>query len=187
VESTLRFGPVSRLLDNYKVALPIADQPCPADWVAGASLMIRRQVVEQVGLMDEDYFMYYEETDFCLAARQGGWPCWYVPQSRVVHLVGQSSGVNSGATVKRRLPSYVLESRRRYFLKHMGWFQTLVIDFLWVISLLLWRVNCWLRRHPNNDPPQLLADFLDHSLLKVGLAQWRERLWPGSQGSNTLA
>jgi GT2 family glycosyltransferase len=176
VESSLRFGPISQLLNQFKVPLPIADQPCAVGWVAGASMIIRRQVLEQVGLMDEQYFMYYEETDFCLLAKQSGWPCWYVPQSRVVHLVGQSSGVNDGSPVKRRLPAYVLESRRRYFLKHLGAAQTLLIDLLWVIALLLWRLNCALRRKPNSDPPQLLRDFLRHSFLIVSLQQFRNRL-----------
>ena len=49
--------------------------------------------LDAVGLLDEGYFMYFEEVDFCLKAARAGWPCWYVPSSRVVHLVGQSSGV----------------------------------------------------------------------------------------------
>lgn len=180
VESTLRFGPISRLLHQYQVPLlPITDQPHRVDWVSGASLMIRRQVLDQVGLMDENYFMYYEETDFCLMAQQAGWPCWYVPQSRVVHLVGQSSGVNDGSQVKRRLPGYLWESRRRYFVKHCGIAQTLLIDLFWVIALLLWRLNCVVRRLPDIDPPRYLLDFLDHSLLNVSLRSVTERLFGG--------
>jgi N-acetylglucosaminyl-diphospho-decaprenol L-rhamnosyltransferase len=180
VESTLRLGPISRLLHQYRVPLaPIADQPHLVDWVSGASFMIRRQVLEHVGFMDEHYFMYYEETDFCLIAQQAGWPCWYVPQSRVVHLVGQSSGVNDGNPVKRRLPGYLWESRRRYFVKHCGVAQTLLIDLLWVISLLLWRLSRVVRRLPNPDPPRYLLDFLDHSLLKVSFDNVKGRLLSG--------
>ena len=65
--------------------------PAGVDWVAGASMIVRREVFDAVGLLDEHYFMYFEEVDFCLRARKAGWTCWYVPEARVVHLVGQGA------------------------------------------------------------------------------------------------
>lgn len=176
LEAMLRLGFVTRLLDRWKVAPPISDHPCPADWVAGASMIIRQQVVTEVGLMDENYFMYYEETDFCLQAARAGWPCWYVPASHVVHLVGQSSGVNDRKQAPRRLPSYVFESRRRYFLKNCGWHQMFLVDLFWVVGLLIWRGSCWLRRKPNPDPPYLLLDFLHYGVWRPSRSQW-QRFW----------
>ena len=93
LEGGVRLGPVSRLLHRWAAFQPIPEEPGPVDWVAGASMIIRRQVFESIGLLDEGYFMYFEEVDFCRRARRAGWPCWYAPSSRVVHLVGQSSGV----------------------------------------------------------------------------------------------
>jgi len=93
LDSGLRLGLISKVLTKWVVWYPVPEQACPIDWVAGASMIIRREVFEQVGLLDEAYFMYYEEMDFCLQAKKAGWSCWYVPESRVVHLVGQSSGV----------------------------------------------------------------------------------------------
>ena len=55
------------------------------DWVSGASFFVRSEVIEQIGLLDETYFMYYEETDFCLRAKQAGWERWYVPGAVVRH------------------------------------------------------------------------------------------------------
>ena len=92
-EGGARFGPVSRLLNRWIVAPPVPGGPGPIDWVAGACMIIRREVFEAIGLLDEGYFMYFEEVDFCRRARRAGWACWYVPSARVVHLVGQSSGV----------------------------------------------------------------------------------------------
>ena len=70
-------------------------------------MIIRREVFEAIGLMDEGYFMYFEEVDFCHRARRAGWPCWYVPAARVVHLVGQSSGVTDPRrAARKRRPGY---------------------------------------------------------------------------------
>ena len=103
LEAGLRLGFVSKLLHRHVVAPPVpaGEEPVRTDWVAGASMIVRRAVFEQAGLMDEGYFMYFEEVDFCLRAARKGWPCWYVPASRIVHLVGQSSGVTDTKRANR--------------------------------------------------------------------------------------
>lgn len=165
----LRLGVVSKLLSKWIIAPPISEEPCQTDWVAGASMMIRREVFKSVGLLDEEYFMYFEEADFCLAANKAGWPCWYVPQSRVVHLVGQSSGVNDTKRPPKRLPGYWFDSRQRYFHKNHGWFYTALADAAWFSGFVLWRWRRVIQRKPDKDPPKLLSDFLLNSVfLKRG-------------------
>jgi N-acetylglucosaminyl-diphospho-decaprenol L-rhamnosyltransferase len=102
LEGSLKIGPVSRLLSRWIVAPPVVDHAFETDWVAGASMIIRRETVEATGLLDEGYFTYFDDIDYCFNAKKRGWPSWYVPASRVVHLVGQSTGVNSKP---KRLPS----------------------------------------------------------------------------------
>ena len=165
LDSALRLGIVSQLLAKWIIAPPVASIPCQTDWVAGASMMVRRKVWETAGLMDEAYFLYYEEVDFCLQAHRSGWSCWYVPESRVVHLVGQSSGVTNTKMSPQRLPSYWFDSRRRYFLKNHGWFYTAVTDLVWLLSFALWRCRRVLQGKPDNDPPHLLGDFFGNSVL----------------------
>jgi GT2 family glycosyltransferase len=70
LDGGLRLGVVSKLLSKWLVAPPISEVACPTEWVAGASMIVRREVFESVGLMDEKYFLYYEEMDFCLAAHR---------------------------------------------------------------------------------------------------------------------
>lgn len=164
----LRLGPVSKLLQKWWVAPPISDQNCQTDWVAGASMIVRREVFEAAGLMDEAYFMYYEEMDFCLQANKAGWSCWYVPESRVVHLVGQSSGVTDSKRAPRRLPQYWFDSRRRYFLKNYGWLYTAIADASWASGFALWRLRRLVQRKPDPDPPQALSDFLRNSVFLRG-------------------
>lgn len=165
LDSALRLGIVSKLLANWVVAPPVSSIPCQTDWVAGASMIVRRNVFETVGLMDEEYFLYYEEVDFCLQANKSGWSCWYVPASRVVHLVGQSSGVTNTKNPPQRRPQYWFNSRRRYFLKNYGWLYTVLTDVVWLLSFTLWRFRRFIQGKPDNDPPHLLGDFWDNSAL----------------------
>jgi GT2 family glycosyltransferase len=156
------------LLSKWTVWSSIPKQNCQTGWVAGASMIVRRQVFEQVGLMDEEYFMYYEEMDFCLQAKRAGWSCWYVPQSRVVHLVGQSSGVTDTKSPPKRKPQYWFDSRRRYFLKNYGWLYTALVDHVWASSFALWCLRLVLQGKSYDDSPKLLTDFVRNSFLFRG-------------------
>lgn len=164
----LHLGVVSKLLSQWVVAPPISEEACQTDWVAGASMIVRREVFELVGLLDEKYFMYYEEMDFCLRANKSGWPCWYVPQSQVVHLVGQSSGVTNTKRPPKRLPGYWFDSRRRYFLKNHGWLYAAIADAAWIFGFTLWRWRRVIQQKPDKDPPKLLNDFLLNSVFLKG-------------------
>jgi N-acetylglucosaminyl-diphospho-decaprenol L-rhamnosyltransferase len=169
LDSGLRLGLVSNLLTKWVVAPPISEEVCQTDWVSGASMIVRSDLFEEVGLLDEEYFMYFEEMDFCLQAKKSGWTCWYVPQSRVVHLVGQSSGVNNPKLTPKRRPQYWFDSRRRYFVKNYGWLYAGLADTLWIFGFALWRVRRVIQGKPDSDPPQLLGDFIRNSLfLKRG-------------------
>ncbi|MDX2243486.1 MAG: glycosyltransferase family 2 protein [Leptolyngbyaceae cyanobacterium bins.302] len=164
-ENGLRLGVVSKLLARWKVVNVMdQDREQPIDWLPGASMMIRRQVFEAVGLMDEGYFLYYEETDFCLQAQRAGWSCWYVPQSRVMHILGQSTGVTAKNQAPKRLPQYWYDSRRRYFMKNYGWFYTAIADISWLVGFGLWRVRRAIQRKPDGDPPKMLWDSLRNSV-----------------------
>lgn len=160
----LRLGVVSKILSKWVVWPPIPEEPCQADWVAGASMIVRRDVFEQVGLLDEGYFLYYEDDDFCLRAKRAGWSCWYVPDSRIVHIVGQSTGVTDTKRPAKRLPQYWFNSRRRFFIKNYGLPYALLADTLWIVGFSLWRMRRIIQRKPDKDPPSLLYDFIRNSV-----------------------
>jgi N-acetylglucosaminyl-diphospho-decaprenol L-rhamnosyltransferase len=164
-ENGVRFGLVSRLLSRFVVAPPSRDAEHEAEWLSGASLLVRREVFEQIGLLDEGYFLYYEEVDFCRRSRAAGWECWYVPQSRVVHLIGQATGMDTPGPKTRRVPDYWLAARRRYFVKHHGRFVAWLASLAWVIGRASWRVRRRIQRKTDPDPPRLLADFARYNLL----------------------
>ena len=164
-EGGLRFGPVSKVLDRHVLMPPISNEEGPTDWVSGASLMVRREVFEAVGLLDEGFFMYFEEVDFCLRANRAGWPCWYVPGPRVVHLVGQSSGVTRKGWHQKRRPAYWFEARRHFFLKNHGRFKTIAADLLYALTFASFRVRRAIQRKPDMDPQWMLWDFIRYNFL----------------------
>ncbi len=159
LDSALRLGIASRILNKWIVAPPIRDSNFETDWVSGASMIIRPKVFTDVGLLDEMYFMYCEEMDFCLQAKKAGWSCCYVPESRVVHFVGHSSGINSRDQKPSRRPKYWFDSRRRYFFKNYGWFYSALTDTVWMLSFSLFKIREFIQGKENNDPPFLFRDF----------------------------
>lgn len=131
LDAGARLGLLSRLLPRHVVTPPTRVVEHECDWVSGASMMIRRQVFDRLGMLDEGFFLYFEEVDFCCRAKQAGWQVWYAPQSMVVHLEGASTGIRS--TRSRRAP-YWYDSRQRFFVKHCGIGGLILADFLWALG-----------------------------------------------------
>ena len=165
-ERGVRVGIISRLLRRWIVVMPKQSEPCEAEWVAGASMIIRQGVIEQIGMLDEDYFTYFEDIDFCMNARRAGWSVWYVPQSRIVHLEGAASGISSRAPKRR--PGYWFQARRRFFLKNYGRAYAALADAAFIVGYAMWRVRRALSGRPDTDPPHLLGDFIRNSVFLTG-------------------
>lgn len=159
LESAARSGPVTRLLGRHVVPMPLRDEPHRCDWVSGASIVVRGRVFEEIGLLDEGYFLYYDEVDFCTRAKRAGWECWYVPASRVLHLEGASTGIR---TPRKRRAGYWYDSRRRFFAKHYGLLGLLAADGLWALgrSILLARQLAGLGGSTEGDPARYTWDLL---------------------------
>ncbi len=161
----LRWGVVTRMLHKRIVAPPIEQARHRAEWVNGASLMIRRKVLADIGLMDEQYFLYYEETDLCLRAVRAGWECWSIPESRVIHLGGQATGILHSNREQRPRPAYWFQSRRRFFIKHYGQTYAAATDAVSIAGLAVWNVRRLIQRKPQFNPPRFLRDLCRHSVL----------------------
>lgn len=115
-----RTGAVTRLLSRYDVHLPLGDSPREVGWLGFGCVLIRRQVFDQIGLLDSDYFMYFEDIDFCQRAARAGWRMLYWPRATILHFGGASGGSNSPGAQARRPPRYYYEARARYYAKHYG-------------------------------------------------------------------
>ncbi len=90
------------------------------DWVSFACAMIRADVVRDVGILDEGFFLYYDDADYCRTVRKAGWKIGCCETARVVHLEGQSNELPEKALRRERKPRYYYVSRSRYFAKHTG-------------------------------------------------------------------
>lgn len=91
------------------------------DWVPGCYYLIRREVIDQIGLFDPRYFLYYEEVDHCKRVKQAGWKVVYYPDTTVVHIGGESAKtVVELNAVSRQIPKMQIESELLYFRKHHG-------------------------------------------------------------------
>lgn len=115
-ESTWLQGLAPRgLLDRYYARDLPPDEPAEVDWLVGAALLVRRAAYQQVGGLDEGFFMYSEELDWCRRMRAAGWRVVHFPAARVVHYEGRSSAQVPAATHIRFNTSKV-----RYFRKYHG-------------------------------------------------------------------
>ena len=112
-----RFLPKLRMVDDPNWD-PDQEQEC--DWVPGCYYLIRREVIDRVGLFDSRYFLYCEEVDHCKRVKEAGWKVVYYPGTSVVHLGGESAKSDSELTAGNQISSLQIESELLYFRKHHG-------------------------------------------------------------------
>jgi len=165
LNSRLEIGVVTSLLRRWVVAQHMTRRPQPVDWVCGASMMIRPEVFDAIGGFDEHYFLYFEETDFCFRAKQAGYPTWYAPQSRVMHIAGQSTKVDERNAGPRRMPAYWFESRRRYFAMTFGTSRAVAIDIVAISAHAIGLLKRVALLRMRSAIPHFLRDLVHYSIL----------------------
>ncbi|WP_089883771.1 glycosyltransferase family 2 protein [Citreimonas salinaria] len=160
IEDAARTGPVTRLLRRHVVSPGIPAESGPVDWLAGASMMIRRSVLDRIGAFDETFFLYFEETDLCRRAADAGHERHFVRESRVVHIGSASTGLKRRA----RVPAYWFDSRRHYFRKTHGLAYACAATLGHLAGGALWRLRCVLGRRRDEGPDHFLRDLAAHDL-----------------------
>ena len=131
-----RFFPRTRLIDDMAWDHASVRQ---CDWVPGCYYLVRREVIERVGLFDPRYFLYYEEVDHCRAVKAAGWDVTYFPDTTVIHLGGESAKADAALTTHGRQISVLqLESELLYFRKqHGAWGAWSALLLGWAADILL--------------------------------------------------
>ena len=131
-------------------------EPIEVDSVIGACMMVRRQALDQVGILDEDYFLFLEETDWCYRMKRAGWKIYHVPQAEVDHFQGKSA-----EEVKKKARLEFYRSRYHFFKKNRGTWQW----FILLIGLLI----------------KLMAEFvltgIGNLFTFFAVQKWKERFW----------
>ena len=108
-----------------------ANQAQDVDLLLGACLLLRKDVLDQVGLLDEDYFIYSEEIDLCVRIQRAGWRLFWVPEAEVVHFGGQST---QQAPTEMFLNLY--HGKIKFFRKHYGWSSVQIYKLILMIAAL---------------------------------------------------
>lgn len=124
------FHPVHHL--SFKKGESFYDKEKELDWLTGAFMLIRREVIKEVGYFDEDYFMYTEETDYCYRAKQAGWKIYYLPKWSIAHYGG-----SSGKTWGHVIPEY--EGVKLFYKKNYPAWQYPILRTLLKLGAL-WRI-----------------------------------------------
>lgn len=167
---------VGRLKQRFGRAAHDPDAPAvDCDWVSGAAFCVRREVFETVGLLDEGYFLYFEEVDFCVRAKRAGWQVRYLRDAQVTHHEGQATGIHDG----KRKPTYWFESRRRFFSKTYGLGGLLAADLCWIAGRSLRLLRETATRTPDPEAQQLTFDLLRGDALALLRGEGRPLALPG--------
>jgi GT2 family glycosyltransferase len=130
-------GPVTAMLARYDIPLGLDPAPTEIGWVSFACVLIRQEVFVQTGGMDDGFFLYYEDAEFCHRVCKTGWQIAHVPTARVAHFRGGSGPVKALSRAARRLPSYYYRSRTRYFRKLYGRTGPLAANLCWGAGRLI--------------------------------------------------
>ena len=120
-----------RFLQKYWITMPVQEGIAFPEWTSFACVLVRDSVIKEVGLLDEGYFMYFEDVEYCHRVRKAGWKIVHNPVARVVHLRGGSSPVKERTRQKRRLPKYFYESRSRFFFQLYGRSGLTAANLMW--------------------------------------------------------
>lgn len=144
--SSAQTGFITKLLSKYNVPLATIDGASKPDWSSFACVLIKKEVFNDVGFMDDGYFMYFEDAEFCHRARKAGWKVLNEPSAHVVHLRGGSSPVKENTKLRKRLPRYYYESRTRYFYQTHGWLGLTSANLLWIAGRIISKIRQMLGR-----------------------------------------
>lgn len=147
-----------RILPSYVIAMPVQETIAHPQWTSFACVLIRNEVIEQVGLLDDGYFMYFEDVEYCYRSRKAGWRIVHNPVARIVHLRGGSSPVKEHTRQKRRLPTYFFESRTRLFYQLYGWPGLTAANLLWWLGRVVSKTRQLLGR---GDKAAIARQWLD--------------------------
>lgn len=153
------FGPISRFFRRWEMPMAAELECQQVDWVAGASVMARFDVIRALDGFDPEYFLYYEEVDLMLRAARAGWQTWYVPQAEVDHDEGAATQVTGVAEERRRKPAYWYHSWGYYYRKNYGRLYALCAAVAWMKGAALNHVIAKVLGRPPAAPVGLFGDL----------------------------
>lgn len=139
-----------------------------ADWIGFPCVMLRSQMIDEIGGLDEGYFMYFEDCDYCRRAVKNGWRLATIADAEVAHFHGKSSSVEGNIKAKKRLPAYYYASRARYFTRWYGKGGFIAANLLWYAGRIASRVRFFALKTPHRVPEGAAGDIWAREKPKAG-------------------
>jgi len=134
-----RLFPQSKVFGEYNLTYLDENEIHDVDCLVGAFMMVRREVIEQVGLLDEDFFMYGEDIDWCYRIKQAGWRIVYYPKTKIIHYKGGSSKKKNTKIIYEFHKAMYLFFEKHYkdrysillrYVVYLGIFSKMLLSFL---------------------------------------------------------
>lgn len=122
----------NRIIGRHRIGYWDYNDIREVDQPMGSALMVRREAITQVGLMDEQFHMYYEDVDWCFRIKKRGWKIYFIPLAQIIHYGGQSARLNMA---KMRIQRY--KSRHKFFRKHYGILSEWIVKQMDLFGLIL--------------------------------------------------
>lgn len=155
-----RAGPVTRLFQRYDVALGPDPDPAEIRWASFACILVNGQMIREIGPMDEGYFLYFEDVEYCLRGHRAGWEIAQERAARAVHFRGGSGPVKSLYNARARLPRYYYSSRTRFLYQAHGLWGVIAANLAWHLGRAI----------------KLLYVFTGRRVGRMAAAEWRD-IW----------
>jgi len=129
----------SKIAAKYNLTYLDPDSPHQVDVISGAFLMIRRKVVDVIGLLDERFFMYGEEMDWCLRAKKTGWTVMYYPSAEIIHYKGECSRFNHRKASFEFYRSMYLFHKKHFAENYNPFTNIIIYTGIFLKALTSWR------------------------------------------------
>ncbi|MFA5339469.1 MAG: glycosyltransferase family 2 protein [Candidatus Omnitrophota bacterium] len=129
--------PKSKIFGKYLMSYWDHNDGREVPLLSGACMLLRRSALEEVGLFDENFFMYTEDTDLCYRVKKAGWKVWYLPEAEIIHFGGRSS---EQIPYKKEMVMHARETMEAFYLKHYGMW-AVVMHRLTVIITMIWLIT----------------------------------------------
>jgi len=126
-------GALGKTINSYLNHYLNKRESYEVDWVSGVCLLARKKAIDEVGFLDENFFMYSEDVDWCLRMKQKGWKIYFLPRNKIIHHVRQSSNKGEFDDISPQR----FKSIFYFFKKHYGRKAVLVLKILVILSILV--------------------------------------------------
>lgn len=129
-----RSSVVTRAFRRYEVSLGTDPDPTEIRWASFSCILLSDRMIQDIGPMDEGYFLYFEDVEYCFRAHQAGWGILQERDAHAVHFRGGSGPVKTLYKERARLPRYYYSSRTRFFYQAHGWPGLIAANLLWYVG-----------------------------------------------------